>query len=100
MLNERHLATIRAALRYWQDEMASHNQTMSRPYFRELEAKPLNPDEVSELIHTLESTIFRPVIIDSRTGQVISNSPEDENSLETEGKSVEATLLFYAKAEG
>ncbi|MFN3152910.1 hypothetical protein [Bremerella sp.] len=103
MINERHLATIRAALRYWHDEMASHDQTLSRPYFREHEVEPLNSDEVLELIRTLESTIIRPVMLDARTGQMIENGalvPQgEEGSLGNAEQSIEAALLFKAEPE-
>ncbi|MHC2068147.1 hypothetical protein ACYFX5_11780 [Bremerella sp. T1] len=101
MLNERHLATIRAALRYWHDEMASHDHTLSKPYFQELDAEPLNPEEVSELIRTLESTTIRPVVIDARTGQMIDNSArvcqEEDESPGNAEQPLEAALLFKAK---
>lgn len=101
MINERHLATIRAALRYWHDEMASHDQTLSRPYFREHEAEPLNSDEVLELIRTLELTIIRPVMLDARTGRLIENGPwisqKEVGSQADAEQPIEATLLFEAK---
>ncbi|TWT97275.1 hypothetical protein [Neorhodopirellula pilleata] len=52
------LATIRAALRFWKDEMASASESTTRHYFDVSPAPSLTPFEIEALIQRLRSDAF------------------------------------------
>ena len=49
MITDRQLATVRAALRYWQEEMCPHDESVMRPYLERPDIEPLTSDEVEVL---------------------------------------------------
>ena len=57
MLTPRHLATIRAALLYWQEEMCPHGATAMRPYLEPPDADPLAADEVAQVRQALKTDV-------------------------------------------
>ena len=57
MITTRELATLRAALRYWQEEMCPHGADAMRPYFDQPEVEPLSSDEIDELRQPLATTV-------------------------------------------
>lgn len=53
LLSRKEIATLIAALRYWQDEMAPHGPESARPYFEGLDADPLTANEFQMLLDRL-----------------------------------------------
>lgn len=74
MLNERHLATIQAALRYWLDEMSPFEPSLVQSYFHDPSVHPLSTTDVIELIQVLKSCEIRRVRIDRQSGQILEDS--------------------------
>lgn len=61
MPSERELATILAALLFWQEEMCPHGRDVMRPYFDDLELghfEPLTSDEITELSRRLRADLL------------------------------------------
>lgn len=65
MLTRQHLATIRAALRFWNEEIAVHDANVARPYFDLSDVEPLTAAEIESLIRNLKTA--RYAIYDRRT---------------------------------
>ena len=60
MIGERDLATIRAALAYWRDEMSPHGLDAQAPYFDDdAGANPLTGDEIDRLHEGLRTASLR-----------------------------------------
>ena len=55
ILTQDELATIRAALRFWRDEMASANELTTRHYFDISPHRNLSAEQISALIARLRS---------------------------------------------
>ena len=55
MLTENQLATIRAALRFWKDEMVRADKSTTRHYFDVSPHPSLTADEIETLIGQLRS---------------------------------------------
>jgi hypothetical protein len=53
MLTRRHLATIHAALQFWEEEMCPHSDDIVRPYLEPSDAVPLSLRELRDLRETL-----------------------------------------------
>ena len=66
MLNQRHLATIGAALLFWQEEM--HDEDLMRPYLEPADTEPLSSDEVAELRQLLANATVRYALFDRDSG--------------------------------
>jgi len=49
MLQERELATIRAALQFWREEIVPHGEELARPYFDVDQVVPLSDPEIQDL---------------------------------------------------
>ena len=57
-LSSRELATLLAALLYWQEEMCPHGREIMRPYFETLELQqfePLSAEEIREVSRRLRA---------------------------------------------
>jgi hypothetical protein len=59
MIAERDLATTRAALAYWRDEMSPHGLDAQAPYFDDEGANPLTGDEIDRLREGLRTASLR-----------------------------------------
>ncbi len=62
MLTPNHLATIRAALQYWEDEICPHGADAMQPYFDNPDAVPLSANETTQLRSILQDRFLRFVI--------------------------------------
>ncbi len=49
MITTRELDTVRAALRYWQEEMCPHGVEAMQPYFDQTHAESLSSGEIEKL---------------------------------------------------
>jgi hypothetical protein len=81
MLTERELATIRAALTFWREEMHPHDdEEMLHPYFDASPVDPLTSAEIEELRALLQPERVRYAAFDRRTaaiqGDQLFASPE------------------------
>jgi hypothetical protein len=70
MLTTRQLATLRAALRFWSEEM--HTTAHMRPYFDTRKQVPLSQREIATLRKQLSSQQLRYAGFDELTGQLTS----------------------------
>ena len=70
MLTKRHLAIIRAALLFFDEEMSPHGPDVARPYFEEPLAEELTVDEVGQLRELLRTVELRYVCCDE-TGATV-----------------------------
>ena len=59
MLTKRHLAIIRAALQFFDEEMSPHGSDVARPYFKEPLEEELESGEVRRLRGLLETAELR-----------------------------------------
>lgn len=66
MLTPRHLATLRAALLYWQEEISPHEPAVAQPYLESADRTPLNTEEIAELRKKLEVGIRYAIYDPSR----------------------------------
>ena len=59
MLSHHELATIRAALRFWNDEIAAHGIVTASHYFDESGTRLLSAEETARLIHRFDPSAVR-----------------------------------------
>ncbi len=64
---------MRAALRYWADEIAAHNPSVARPYMDDPGAVPLGLPEIASLIERLDNGKLRYVLIAKGSDKVFSS---------------------------
>ena len=57
MLTERQVATLQAALLYWQEEMCPHGESGMRPYLESPGLEPLSAAETAELCDQLKHNV-------------------------------------------
>lgn len=71
---ERDVVLLRAALRYWQDEMAPHDSDMMAAYFEtdKRDALP-GPHECIGLLERLEKCSIRYAVCDADNGTIVEN---------------------------
>lgn len=58
MLTKRDLATVRAALLYWREEIAIHEPEVALPYLEDRSLRPLECDEVEQLRGRFQNVRF------------------------------------------
>ena len=85
VLSDTELATIRAALRFWKDEIVPSGIATAKPYFDQNGVELLKADEVDQLIASFEQDAVL-VIRWNNSGHIVSRPIR-----ETEG---EATAIF------
>ncbi len=73
MLSIHEAATLRAALRYWADEIAVHNPSVASPYMDDPGVVPLGLAEIAGLIERLERVNLRYVLTATGSDKVLSN---------------------------
>lgn len=59
MLADRELATIRAALAYWRDEMTPHGVEPQAPYFDQKRPDPLSEADIERLRERLRDDVVQ-----------------------------------------
>jgi len=72
LLTKRHLAIIRAALQFFDEEMTPHGPDVSRPYFEEPLEGELKADEVEQLRELLQTVELRYLCCEG-TGAIVSS---------------------------
>jgi hypothetical protein len=65
MLTASQLATVRAALRYWEEEMGPHDVEVMRPYLDPPDIEPLSRDELRQLRDRFDPQSIRYAVYDS-----------------------------------
>jgi len=70
LLTKRHLAIIRAALLFFDEEMSPHSPDVARPYFEEPLERELAADEVGQLRELLRTVELRYLCC-NRTGVTV-----------------------------
>lgn len=73
MLGIRELATVRAALAYWRDEMCPHGIEAMRAYFDHPDTDPLTASEVAELQGSLSLVALRFVLLDEHHRDMVQS---------------------------
>ena len=70
MLSDVQLATVRAALRYWREEMCPHGADTAAGYFSQPIEEYLLAEEVSALERRFDDTAVRYVAFNGRTERI------------------------------
>lgn len=73
MLTKRHLAVLRAALQFFDEELMPHGSKAMRPYFSKPLSPAPSPEETQELRAFLENCELRYICCDPTTAQVHSS---------------------------
>lgn len=98
MLTKRHLALVRAALQYFDEEMSPHGLRVMRPYFDEPLAAEFAEGEIQELRARLKDCVLAYVRYDARTMTLATTEPSldmDDIRLNAADRPAEiATILF------
>jgi hypothetical protein len=74
MLSDLELATVRAALRYWREEICPSGSGAAAPYFGQPTDAVLSESEVRELEQRLADLHIRYVAVETATEQVVSGT--------------------------
>lgn len=100
MLTKRHLAIIRAALQFFDEEMSPHDPNVARPYFEEPLERELEAEEVGQLRALLRTVELRYLCCEA-TGMTVPNQElltlEQALSLENSLHSRLATVLLTSR---
>jgi hypothetical protein len=67
MLTPRELATLRAALLFWKEEMCPHDASLVRPYFDTPVVESLSASEIDQLRVLLDQAFVRYANYDATT---------------------------------
>lgn len=82
MLSRSETETIRAALRYWKEEIAAHDE-LARLYLPQRDVQPLVPDQVETLIRCFQWQKLRFVKYQHRSNRVVSHYLLSQRELQT-----------------
>ncbi len=74
MLIQRQLATLRAALQFWREEICPHGEAAARPYLDFDQITPLTMNEVDELRDRFDSPALRYAVIAPDHGRLQSTT--------------------------
>ena len=73
MLADRELATIRAALAYWRDEMTPHGSEAQQPYLDVSLGSPLDATEIERLRRSFLPVVVRyALVVDTASLRLVS----------------------------
>ncbi len=96
MLSKSETETIRAALRYWRDEIAAHDKSIAGPYLRDFSIDPLSSDAIATLIQRFERSNLRYVLVHREINKVVSKDLLSEHDLPIKsGALVPATVILH-----
>lgn len=73
MLSIHEAATLRAALRFWAEEIAVHDPSVAGPYLDDRSVVPLSVGEINELIKRLDRVNLRYVLVAKGSDKVFSS---------------------------
>jgi hypothetical protein len=73
MLSNLESETVRAALRYWLDEIVPHESSVGAKYLDGPSDTPLDRECVLDLIDRFEPSRLRYVVADPKTGRITIN---------------------------
>ena len=91
MLSDTELATIRAALRFWKDEIVPSGIETAKPYFDQDAMELLDAEEINLLITSFESSAVETIQW-NELGDVISRSMKQ--------KAGKASLIIGSNSTG
>ena len=74
MLTQRQLATLRAALQFWREEICPHGEVAARPYLETSAIAPLTSDEVNELRDRFDPTNLRYALFSTDQGSLTEST--------------------------
>jgi hypothetical protein len=95
MLADRELATIRAALAYWRDEMTPHETEAQAPYFDQVRPEPMSETEIDQLRARLHPDVVEYArIVGARSLRLLSR--QEAVAAASEGENV---LLVVAPSD-
>ena len=101
MLADKHITAIRAALRYWEEEMAPHGSDVIDAYLAEeaIKKRPC-PEDFSNLQQHLANCSIHYVVVNSDLNQIIDGrlhcNPEEIVS-DSESTDLVGVLLTFPK---
>lgn len=94
LLTQRHLATVRAALLYWKEEIAVFEPEIALPYLEDRSLRPLEVDEVEQLRVRFENV--RYVAYSQKLDNLLSLElllAQQEEDLVLQEKSIATVIL-------
>lgn len=97
MITRRELATLRAALLFWKEEMSPHGEQSMQPYFDGPAVEPLSAIEIEQLRSQLDPSLVRYAQLDVATLQLVEGQllTTPEEALLNWGKAAQvATVLL------
>jgi hypothetical protein len=98
LLTKRHLAILRAALRYFDEEMSPHGPRVMRHYFDEPLQEELQTEEIPALRVFLQNCELRFARLDSTGTRLVSRklwaTMEEKNSSTAQQSRQVATVLL------
>lgn len=100
MLTWRELATLRAALLFWKEEMCPHGEQSMQPYFDGPAVEPLSASEVDQLRAQLDPALVRYAQLDVATLQLVGGPllTTPEEALLTWGKAAHVATVLLPSA--
>jgi hypothetical protein len=104
ILTPQHLANLRAALRYWQDELGPHGPPAMLPYWDAPQLNPLPVAEIAALRSALQAESLRYALYDRGQANLVTTRLflADESSLPDAATAAEwaTVLLPFVSARG
>lgn len=95
MLNSKHLAIVRAALTYWDEEMGAESNDVYRHYLHSRDQDIVfNPDDVASVRLYFNVAIHRCGLLDFQTGKLLPVTFEDEPPVPKEPDQKIVSVLF------
>jgi len=99
MLTPRELSTVRAALRYWEEEMCPHGEMAMRPYLDRPNHPPLTANQVTQVRQALVDSV-RYAAYDPQGNQIQGELISDyEQARKAAGDPILATVILPSSPE-
>jgi hypothetical protein len=88
LLTTNDMVIIRAALRYWEEEMCPHGREAMQPYFDVTGIEPLSTEEIQQLRRKFDPTRVRYIAYDAigdefQNAEVLSDAAEAAEASES-----------------
>lgn len=95
MLNSKHLAIVRAALTYWDEEMGAESHDVYRHYLHSRDQDIVfNPDDVASVRSYFNAVVHRRGLLEVQTGKLLPVTFEDETPVPNEPDQKIVSVLF------
>ncbi|QEG22037.1 hypothetical protein [Mariniblastus fucicola] len=96
MLNSKHLAIVRAALTYWDEEMGAESHDVYRHYLHSRDKDTVfTPDDVASVRSYFNAVDHRRGLLNVQTGKLLLVTFEDEPPVPKEPDQKIVSVLFH-----